>query len=278
MVDICIPRIAVPARSAATARQTSRWWDLRQVPVTTTFMVLLLASAAAMRWVVADPEAVEQWASTNLVNLHNRPALAMLASAFVSSDGIPYDLAFVALACGLLERRVGGRRMLAVVVTGHVVASLVTEGAVRLSIHAHADTHAAAWQLDTGISYVMYTAIGGALLYVPRRWRPAAVAAVALYVVVPLAIAPDMTAWGHVLSLLIGLLCWPLLVRSRRTDRGPCATAARSVARTTSPGMRLGLAALGVLTVVGLVMTFAPAQLLNHGPAHAVLVSRLSPR
>jgi hypothetical protein len=142
---------------------------------------------------------------------------------------------------------VGWRRMLVVI---------SAEGAVRLAILRHADGRAAASQLDIGISYVTYTAVGAALLFIPPRWRRLSVAVVALDLIVQLTITPTMTAWGHVLSLLIGLLSWPML----RTRRSP-ARARHAV--------WLRLASLGALATVGLVTAYAPGHVLRLPYANA---------
>jgi hypothetical protein len=242
--------------------------SLRQVPVTIALVSLVVMCACTVRWLVPNPDAVELWASTNLVNLRHHPGAAMVASAFFS-DSVPSTVLVAGFACGMLERRVGWRRMLVVISAGHVVASLVTEGAVRLAILRHADSRAAASQLDIGISYVAYSALGAALCFIPPRWRRLAVAVVALDLIVQLAITPTMTAWGHVLSLLIGLLFWPML----RTGRWP-APARHAV------GLRL--AALGALAAVGLVTAYAPGHVLRrpylaiYRPTSGVLVSRIT--
>jgi hypothetical protein len=198
-----------PARSRTVG--TVAWDTVRRAPGTTSLLAVVLTGTAILRWGTTDPEAVERWASTNLVNLYHHPAVALIASAFLSADAIRYQLIAFVLACAVLERRIGTPRMLAVIAAGHVIASLVTEGGVQLAILMRADSLDAAWQLDVGISYAMYTAIGAALLFVPPRFRLVAVLAVALDVIVPLVTSWDMTSSGHVLSLAIGLLTWPLL-------------------------------------------------------------------
>jgi hypothetical protein len=222
--------------------------DHCRAPVTITLIALVLTGASVVTWVVPDPPAVELWASTNLVNLRAHPGPAMIASAFVSA-GIPDVLLAAALACAVLERRVGWRRMLIVIAAGHVIATLVSEGAVRLAILSHATSRTASHQLDIGISYVTYTAVGAVLLFIPRRFRRIAVVAVASVVLAQLAIAPTMTAWGHLLSFGIGLLFWPML----RT----------STSLPARRAIRLSLAALGVLAIAGLATDYAPRHVLR---------------
>jgi hypothetical protein len=187
-----------------------------RAPAVSALVVLLVISESVTRWGVRDPEALEQWASTNLVNLHRHPVTALIASAFFSADGIGSDLVLLAVAGIVLEARVGWRRTLLAAATGHVIASLVTEGAVLLAILSGHEGRQAASQLDVGISYVTWTMVGAALLFFAPRWRRCAVGAAAGYLVVQLSLSWDMTAWGHVLSLLIGLMSWPLLAAPRR--------------------------------------------------------------
>jgi hypothetical protein len=188
-----------------------------RAPAILTLVVLVVISDSVTRWVLSNPEAWEQWASTNLVNLHRHPLTALVASAFVSPDVLGTDLLILAVAGFVLESRVGWRRTLAVAVAGHVIATLITEGAVLLAILSGNEARRAAWQLDVGISYVTWTVVGASLLFVPRRWRPYAVTAAAGYLVFELTVTWDMTAWGHVLSLAIGLVSWPLLRAAPRT-------------------------------------------------------------
>ena len=200
---------------AAPSIDRKRRWAPR-IPVTAGLVAVILAGYVVMRWTVHDPEALERWASTNLVNLYRRPVVSLVASAFLSSSGIPFDRFGLALAAAVIERRVGGVRMLGTVAAGHVLATLATEGAVGLAILAGYESTTAAWQMDVGISYLSWTAIGAALAFAPRLWRPWAVMAAVLYLGAHLAVAWDMTAWGHVLSLLIGFASWPLLRHAAR--------------------------------------------------------------
>jgi hypothetical protein len=200
-----------------------RWAiSLSRARVTAALLAALVISTCLLRWGVSNPEAIERWASTNLVNLHHHPVGALVTSAFISPGGAPIDLAVLALACAVLELRVGARRMLAVIAMGQVLASLITEGAVLMSILAGDESTQAAWQMDVGISYVLYTAVGAALLYVPRPWRRLAVGAAVVYVAVQLAASWDMTAWGHAVSFAIGVCSWRLLRNGRasRTEIG----------------------------------------------------------
>ncbi|MDP9092165.1 MAG: hypothetical protein M3N95_04285 [Actinomycetota bacterium] len=190
-----------------------------RAPAISALVVLVTISDSVTRWVVSNPDAWEQWASTNLVNLHRHPLTALFASAFVSPDVLGTDLLILAVAGILLESRVGWRRTLGVAAAGHVLATLITEGAVLLAILSGNEARQAAWQLDVGISYVTWTVLGASLLFVPRPWRGYAVTAALGYLVVQLTFTWDMTAWGHVTSLVIGLLSWPLLKAAPKRNR-----------------------------------------------------------
>jgi hypothetical protein len=181
-------------------------------------VVLVIISDSITRWVVRHPETWERWASTNLVNLHTHPLTALVASAFASPDVPGTDLLILAAAGVVLESRVGWRRTLAVAAAGHVIATLITEGAVLLAILSGNEARQAARQLDVGISYVTWTVLGACLLFVPGRWRRYAVTAAVGYLAIELTHTWDMTAWGHVVSLVIGLLSWPLLRAAPRRE------------------------------------------------------------
>ncbi len=239
-VSVCEPAALHTPTSGQVAdprRRLAAW--LSRNPVTAVLVFALLICDLWMQFVVSNPAALELWASTNIVNLRHHPITSLVASAFVSDGSLPVNITVVAVAFAVLERRIGARTMLAVVSTGHVVASLVTEAAVRFAILSGGDSRASARQLDVGVSYLMYTGVGAALLYIPLRWRRYAVAAVTAYLLVAFARSPDMTAWGHLLSLSIGVFSWPLLHRQRRT---PARRARRAHA----------LAALGATAAVAL--------------------------
>jgi membrane associated rhomboid family serine protease len=191
----------------------------RTVPFTMTLLTVLLGTTVALRLSTSEDD-ILLWVSTNVHNLSHRPVVSFVTSAlFVSGDWLP-TMVLLAAGLGLLERRVGTARTLAVFATGHVIATLVTEGAVWLDIRAGDLSGRAATQLDVGVSYGMWAVLGAMLVLLPARWRWPAFAAFAALVVGPLLDDFDMTAGGHTLAFAIGLAWWPILrARLERGDR-----------------------------------------------------------
>ncbi len=250
----------------------------RATPFTFVLLLMLAATTAALRWGATDDASVLRWASTNLVNLNHHPVSSLLASAFVSEGNITFDFIVLAVACAVLERRSTAMRTALVITGGHVIATLVSEGAVRIAITTHSDPRAAARQLDVGISYVMYTAVGAALGFLPARWRRLGLLAAVGYVGVPFLSDPGLTTGGHVLSLAIGLASWPFLMPTH--DRAAASTVRRPVrfawsrpgrlawSRAT-PGSRLRIGALAALTAAGVLTACAPGHYLLGRHGHA---------
>src|SRR5262245_18476560 len=84
--------------------------------------------AGKLRWLA--------WASTNLDNLSDHPAAAMIASAFLTTGTVIgwLLLAFVGLAAAAAA--LGPLRAALLVIAVHVFATLVSEGLLALRIHA----------------------------------------------------------------------------------------------------------------------------------------------
>lgn len=187
----------------------------RRTPLTFGYLVVLLATTATLHLV--NPGTAERLladSSTNVEQLTSNPVQVLVASALwlPGRHWLPYAVGF-AVTLGPLERRLGGLRTLAVAGTGHVLVSLLTEGAVAVGIGLHWLPAADASQLDVGASYLLMTGIGATLGLLPTavRWPVSATAAVLL--AVPLWTDPDMTAVGHLLCLLTGVAFWGLLRR-----------------------------------------------------------------
>lgn len=213
----------------------------RDTPVASCTVVLLLISSVALQWGMPGDADLRQWASTNLVNLDRHPATALVASLFVNSGWLPFEVVVFAVGASVIERVAGHLRAAVIPLLGHVIATLVTEGAVRLAIWAHDTDRSAAWQLDVGISYAAMTAIAAAACTLPRRWRAGALAALAAWVLMPLAAHADMTRWGHALCVLIGVLAWHWV-------RHPVVMQRRTGLRVSWSGASLaGLAGVGLI-------------------------------
>jgi hypothetical protein len=183
------------------------WW-IRRAVVALGYVGGLLGTAVVLNsqddgtrrgWVA--------WASTNLANLGHHPLSALVASAFVVDDGIPYAWAVLA-AVGLLGLawRLGPWRTLAVVAGAHLLGTAISEGIVAWRVH-RASLPASARELtDVGPSYIVVAALIGAVVAGPWQVRLAAGACFVL-------LAPslfggladlDVAAVGHVCSIVIG--------------------------------------------------------------------------
>ena len=192
----------IPWRIAATRAA-------RTVPFTIALLAMLLGTTIALHQVSSD-DAMLRWTSTNVQNLTHRPIVSFIASAVVlPDDRWPLTMLTLALGLGLLERRVGTARAIGIFASGHVIATVVTEGAVGLEIHFGDLPASAATQLDVGISYGTWAMIGAALALLPsRRLRWPAAVGLAAIVVAPLVRDFDMTASGHTLAFLVGVAWW----------------------------------------------------------------------
>ena len=192
---------------------------VRSAPLALSFAALLLATTIALRHFVANDDAVLRWASSNIDNLATQPIRALVVSAAFLPDQLWLP---VAAAIGVvlvpLERRFGGLRTLLVVASGHVLATLATEGGVAVGLALGVLPGRDASRLDVGISYGLWAAASAALVLLPRRRRIALAAVGALAVLAPLALDPGMTTAGHALSFAIGLGWWPVLLRARRPE------------------------------------------------------------
>jgi len=184
----------------------------RATPLATAMVLLLVTAGLALRLLFPDNiDDVVAWTSTNLHNLARHPVAAMLASAFVVPSGLVPELILVAVGFTLLERSIGTLRTAIVALTGHVVATLLTEYGAHLLVESAPD------RADVGVSYAMFAVLAAAALRLTGRARILAVLAVGAGVLIPFAIAPGMTTTGHLLAATIGPLTMaPLLRRSGR--------------------------------------------------------------
>lgn len=196
---------------------------VRSVPLTSGLLGVLLLTTIGLRSVRHDQQ-VLQWASTNLDNLATRPIRSLVASALVlpSEVWLPSALALGA-GLGLIERRTGSRVALAVFASAHVLVTLLTEGGVWGAIQLGGLPESATGQIDAGVSYGMYGALGAAVVLLPRQLRIPALTAVTAMIAVPLASDVDMTTVGHLLSLGVGVAWWPVLRRRVAASRSAAA-------------------------------------------------------
>ncbi|MFE9446799.1 rhomboid-like protein [Streptomyces sp. NPDC006739] len=211
---------AGPRRSSVRPRP----WRLLPSPTGTpfTFAYAALLAVTSLFSSYADPalvNALYQDSSTDVAHLLRTPVLVLLASALWIAGGIlsPYAIGFV-LVLTALERRIGGARAACVFLSGHVVATLATEGPVGLAVLVGGLPETSLHRLDYGISFGV-AASTGALAGLLTPWlRWPLLALVAGTLVEDLVTLEDpLTNWGHVISLTIGIAAWPVIRRWHRT-------------------------------------------------------------
>ncbi|GAA0952584.1 rhomboid-like protein [Streptomyces rhizosphaericus] len=221
-VGASTPRVPSVGRAhghhrAALARSLSR--ALLTVPFTLGYTLVLLGTGLYAR--LGDPGTVRDLlasSSTDVFHLSQRPLLTLLVSALWAVGGItsPY-LAVFPLVLGALERRLGGVRTAAVFLLGHVLATLLTEVPVAVSVAAGHLPDSSLRRLDYGVSYgLIACAAALAGLLSPRR-RRTLLGGVALALVAGILVDVDpLTGWGHAFALLLGVVSWPYVRRNIR--------------------------------------------------------------
>lgn len=212
---------APPAREAQRIRGARRWLRLLPSPVgapfTSGYLLVLVATSLFMEY--ADPatvSAVLRESSTDVAHLGETPLLVLAASALwvVGGLGSPYVFGFV-LVLTALERRIGGWRTAGVFLLGHVVATLGTEIPVGLSVVAGHLPESSLHRLDYGISFGLMASVG-ALAGLLTPWlRVLLLGGVGAMLLRDLfELSSPLANWGHLLALLLGVACWPLLRRA----------------------------------------------------------------
>ncbi len=201
----------------------------RSAPSTSALIAILLVTTVLVQHVLPHEQSILRWGSTNIDNLTSDPVRAFVASALIlpGEPWLPYAV-ILALSLGLLERRVGTLRALAVFASAHVLATVLTEGGEWIGLRIGVVPDAVRDQLDVGVSYGMWAAIAATPMLLPRRWRLPVIMLLSLGVIVPIVTDYNMTAAGHVLSFSIGLAWWPVLLR--RTRRSATAEQAADAA------------------------------------------------
>ena len=190
-----------------------------RAPFTTGLVTVLFGTTVVLRRLVnSQATDVMRWASTNIQNLTHAPIRAFVASAVVLPDGawLPYAIA-LPLSLGVLERRVGTLRAVGVFGAGHVIATILTEGAVWYwyGVEQGGLPEAVRDQLDVGVSYGLWASVAAALFYAPRWLKLPGAIGLSGYMLFELWTQPGMTSSGHVLATAIGFGAWTYLSRRR---------------------------------------------------------------
>ncbi|MFD8755848.1 rhomboid-like protein [Kitasatospora sp. NPDC059577] len=172
---------------------------------------------------LADPELVQRLREASSSDGHNllqHPLRALVLSGFwVAGDvWVPYLWGF-AFTLAPLERRVGPARAAAVFATGHVAATLLSQGVVITAVEAGRMAPEAMDHLDIGVSYGVLACLGALCGLLPRHGRLLALGGAGLMIAQQIASDRDVvTAVGHPAAVLAGVALWRWL---RHTERRP---------------------------------------------------------
>jgi hypothetical protein len=203
-------------------------FDVRRAPLSYALLVVLLTTTVVQHLVGGST--AHAWlmgSSTDVTNLAHRPLYVLLTSAAWLPDGFwsPYAVVFVLILVPL-ERSIGTGWALLVYVSGHVGATILTEGPTALAVAARWLPHSADTRMDVGVSYVVFVAVGVYLGMLRGRARTIVAVATGIGLVAPMVVDFDLTTLGHVLSVAIGLAWWPWLRRTGWLGRLPSLAAA----------------------------------------------------
>ncbi|MFJ6212977.1 rhomboid-like protein [Streptomyces sp. NPDC092296] len=199
----------------------------RRTPFTFWYLVVLLGTALYARF--GDPESVRAavaGSSSDGWHLLHTPLRVLALSALWVAGPLwsPYLVAFTATLAPL-ERRIGPLRTAQVFAIGHVIATLISELPIALGVLAGLLAPGELHRIDVGVSYGVLTCLGAVAGLLPRRLRVAVPLGAAAVLVHQVFTGDDpVTAVGHPVSLLVGLVCWPWVRRwaaARVPERGP---------------------------------------------------------
>ncbi|WP_416974502.1 rhomboid-like protein [Streptomyces sp. 4F14] len=185
--------------------------------------ILLFTTVAAHRMSPQFEEEFLRQRSTNLHELSDNPVRVLVASAMWLDGG--YWLPYVALYSVIhapVERWLGTARWLLVAAGAHVLATLISEGALLIAIEQGVAPRSAMHTLDVGVSYALW-GVAGVLTYrLWRPWRYVWAGGLLVFFAVPMAVTPTFTDFGHFIAVLLGLSAYPL-TRGRRNPKGTAA-------------------------------------------------------
>ena len=203
----------------------SRYAHLRRYAVAWGYLAAFTAVDITLTLLPADRAlAVQQWASTNIVNLRHDPLGSLVVSAFVPGEEFSAWPFLIAIALFGANRVLGNRRTLLVCAAGHVLGTVVSEGIAAYRISTGQLPQSAAHIIDIGPSYVVVAALTVAILYGP--WLIRILATIDLLLLVLFGGIFDglttlqVAAVGHTTSILTSAALGSLLIW-RRNSHNP---------------------------------------------------------
>ena len=210
-------RVLGPAQRRWRATRPRVIAGIRTAPATFGYLGILVVTSwvlATASGRLADRLLLDQ--STNLHQLGRDPIRVLISSAFwVSGTGsLVLWAVLLALVLAPVERRVGSWRMTLVFAIGHLGATLLTAAGLSVALRLDAVERSVVNAQDVGASYG-FLAVAGVLTYLleERLRRPYALGLLA-GMAGGAALFHTFTDFGHLLALLLGLACYPL-VRGR---------------------------------------------------------------
>ncbi|MEW2510995.1 rhomboid-like protein [Streptomyces sp. NPDC046870] len=192
------------------------WAYVRAAPGTYVWLGVLVVTTVALHHM--SPEFEEHFLrrrSTNIHELSRNPVRVLVASAMWIESGywVPYAVLYTVFHAPA-ERWLGTARWLAVCALAHVLASLISEGALLEAIRRGMAPHSAVNTLDIGVSYALAGVMAVLTYRIAAPWRYVYLPVVLAVFGLPPAAGPTFTDVGHIVAVLIGLACYPL-VRDR---------------------------------------------------------------
>lgn len=159
--------------------------------------------------------------STNINELSDHPVRVLISSAmWIDGWWTPY-LVLYSVFHAQVERWLGTVRWLVVCVSAHVLATLVSQGAVWRAIRDGSAPASAADTMDFGVSYGLAGVVAVLTYRLTRPWRYVYAVGVLVVYGVPLSVSRTFTDLGHFTAALIGFACWPLTRLRGREVRNP---------------------------------------------------------
>jgi hypothetical protein len=197
-----------------------------------TFFTLLAGAELAHLLATDDTwDQLRRWASTNMVNLGSHPVGSLVVSAFLPSSYPFLWLPLVALGVFVIDRVMGWRRSLVLVLFAHVFGTLVSELILDWRVH-HGFVEASALRIDdVGPSYVVVCGLTASACYGWLGRDPAvlrlvrSVAAGGALVLLAPSLFEGLTHWevaavGHTCALATGVVFGGIMVSLPRRGGG----------------------------------------------------------
>ncbi|MGR6971212.1 rhomboid-like protein [Streptomyces cynarae] len=185
---------------------------IRSAPGTYVWLLVLFFTTIALHHM--SPHFEERFLrhrSTNIHQLSQDPLRVFITSAMWIAGGhwLPYAALYTVFHAQA-ERWLGTARWLVVCAAAHVLATLASEGALLQAIRDGMAPRSAVNTLDFGVSYALAGVIGVLTYRLAAPWSYAYLTVVLLVYALPLTATPTFTDFGHFISVLIGLACYPL--------------------------------------------------------------------